>query len=248
MSNDKDAIVRLFKLQAKINMMVMDGTRNVEDVADKLQQILVEKQPYLRHSKTVSLAPTMGKVTTDKANKVFTGWIDGDFKDILQQIKNILQQILVEKQPYLRHLKTVSLAPTKGKVMLANAKEVFCCIDPGFRDWSTDVGGEDTAETKVDVHEMTRNANYQTLVCSLGDPRKHCLTQGQIEEFCRSHHDLLRRQTYSTFFLFEANGELFVARVFVDAAELYANVNPFGHDGSMRACHRHRLVVKQQTA
>jgi hypothetical protein len=49
MSNDKDVINRLFKLQAKINMMVMDGTRDAESVADALQQILEEKLTCLRH-------------------------------------------------------------------------------------------------------------------------------------------------------------------------------------------------------
>jgi hypothetical protein len=112
----------------------VDGTRKAEDVAEILQQILVEKQQYLRHLETLTLAPTKGKATLAKAKKVFTGWLGSDFKN-----------------------------------------------------WGTDVSGIDTDETKVDVHEMTRDGNYKTLFGSLGDPRKLCLTQGQIEEFCRSH-------------------------------------------------------------
>jgi len=195
MSNDKEAIARLFKLQAKINMMVVDGTRKAEDVAEILQQILVEKQQYLRHLETLTLTPTKGKATLAKGKKVFTGWLDSDFKN-----------------------------------------------------WGTDVSGIDTDETKVDVHEMTRDGNCKTLFGSLGDPRKLCLTQGQIEEFCRSHLDSLRQEGYGTFFLFEVNSELFVALVFVDVGRLVAYVDRFSYDCVWGAGGRHRLVVQQQTA
>lgn len=194
MSNDKNAIDRLFKLQAKINMMVVDGVRDAESVADTLQQILEEKLTYLRHLETVTLAPTKGNVTLAKAKKVFTSWLDSDFKN-----------------------------------------------------WGTDVSGEDTSGTKVDVHEMVRDGNYKTLFGSLGDPRKLCLTQGQIEEFCRSHRDSLRQECYGTFFLFEVKDELFVAHVRVDGGELEAFVRRFAYSYVWRAVNRHRLVVKQQT-
>jgi hypothetical protein len=189
------AILRLFKLQAKINMMVVDGTRDAESVADTLQQILEEKLTYLRHLETINLAPTKGKATLAKAKKVFTGYLDSDFKN-----------------------------------------------------WDTDVSGIDTAETKVDVHEMSRDGNYKTLFGSLGDPRKLCLTQGQIEKFCHSHRDSLRQEGYGTFFLFEVKGELFVALVSVGGGELEAVVDRFDYDVVWGAGRRHRLVVKQQTA
>lgn len=195
MSNDKDAIDRLFKLQAKINMMVVDGTRDAESVADILQQILEEKLTYLRHLETITLAPTNGKATLAKAKKVFTGWLDKDFKN-----------------------------------------------------WGTDVSGEDTPETAVDVHEMTRDGNYKTLFGSLGDPRKLCLTQGQIEEFCHSNRDSLRQEGCGTSFLFEVKGELFVARVHVAGGKLEASVNRFDYGYVWDADGRHRVVVQQQTA
>ncbi len=197
MSNDKDAIDRLFKLQAKINMMVVDGTRDAESVADTLQQILEEKLTHLRHLETINLAPTKGSTTLAKAKKAFSGRLDSDFEN-----------------------------------------------------WGTDVSGIDTAETKVDVHEMARDGNYQTLFGALGDPLKLCLTQGQIEEFCRSHRDSLRQEGYGTFFLFEVKGELFVARVLVDDGRLVAIVDRFDRvdrDYVWGSGYRHRLVVKQQT-
>jgi hypothetical protein len=194
MSNDKDAIDRLFKLQAKINMMVVDGTRDAESVADTLQQILEEKLTHLRHLETLTLAPTKGTVTLAKAKKVFAGWLDSDFEN-----------------------------------------------------WGTDVSGEDTPETAVDVHEMTRDGSYQTLFGELGDPHKLCLTQGQIEEFCRLHRDSLRQKGYGTFFLFEVKGELFVAHVSAGGGRLKAFVDRFDDDSVWDAVLRHRLVVKQQT-
>ena len=202
MSNDKTAIDRLFKLQAKINMMVVDGKRDATTVADALQSILMGKREYLRHLQTITLAPTKGSATLAKAKKVFTGYLDSDFKN-----------------------------------------------------WDTDVSGIDTVETKVDVHEMTRNGNFQTLFGSLGDPHKLCLTQGQIEEFCRSHRNSLRQEGYGTFFLFEVKGELFVALVRVVVGGLVrvvvgglgADLNRFGYDYVWRAYDRRRLVVQQQT-
>jgi cAMP phosphodiesterase len=79
---------------------------------------------------------------------------------------------------------------------------------------------------------------------------KLCLTQGQIEEFCRSHRGSLRQEGYSTFFLFEANSELLVARVYVASSKLQAVVHRFGldHDYVWSVGNRSRVVVQQQTA
>jgi len=193
MSNSKDAIDRLFKLQTKINMMVMDGTREAKNVADILQQILEERQTYLRHVETSTLAPTKGDVTLAEANNVFS-WLDGDFKN-----------------------------------------------------WGTDVPSEDTVKAEVDVYEMECDRNYGTLFGLLGDPRKLCLTQGQIVEFCRSHRDSLRQEGYGTFFLFKVKDVLFVANVSVVGGRLEANVYRFDDDAVWHAGSRHRLVVQQQT-
>lgn len=195
MSNDAQAIDRLFKLQAKINMMVVDGKRDATSVADTLQEILEKQREYLRHLEMVNLAPTKGEVTIAEAKDVFRGYIDSDFKN-----------------------------------------------------WGINIPCEDTEETVTDVYEMYRDGNFETLFGSLlGDPHKLCLTQGQIKEFCCSHRDSLRQEGYSTFFLFEVKGGLFVASVFVDGGRLGADVCRFDYDGVWSAGFRHRLVVKQQT-
>ncbi|MEY3784342.1 MAG: hypothetical protein RLZZ230_664 [Candidatus Parcubacteria bacterium] len=176
---------------------------------------------------------------------VMQGWIDNP-----KALNKFLAGLVPEETPKtcLRHLETVTLAPTKGKATLAKAKKVFTgWLDGDLENWGTDVSGEDTTETAVDVHEMSRDGNYKTLFGSLGDPRKLCLTQGQIEEFCRSHRDSLRQEGYGTFFLFEVKGELFVADVSVGGGELEARVGRFGYDNVWVADDRHRLVVQKQT-
>lgn len=176
---------------------------------------------------------------------VMQGWINNP-----KTLKQFLSGLAPEEapKPYLRHLETVTLASTKGSATLAKAKQVFTgWLDSDFKNWGTDVPGEDTDETKVDVHEMTRDGNCKTLFGSLGDPHKLVLTQGQIEEFCRSHRDSLRQEGYGTFFLFEVNGELFVAFVVVIGGRLRAGVDRFDDDYVWVADRRHRLVVKQQT-
>lgn len=148
---------------------------------------------------------------------------------------------------YLRFLQTANIAPIRGCVTLAEASDVFTgWLDPDFKNYGTNVVGEDTGETAVDVYEMTHNGSYQTLFGSLGDPRKFCLTQGQIKEFCRSHRDLLRQEGSGTFFLFEVNASLFVASVGVGAGELGVGVSHFGDDYVWGAGIRRRLVVRQQ--
>lgn len=177
---------------------------------------------------------------------VMQGWIENP-----KSLKQFLSGLVLEEtqKPYLRHLETVTLAPTKGTVTLAMAADVFTgWLDGDFKNWSTDVCGEETDAAAVDVYEIARDGNFQTLFGSLGDPRKLCLTQGQIVEFCRSHRDSLRQEGYGTFFLFEVKDDLFVADVDVDGDGLLSNVDRFDHDYGWGADYRHRLAVKQQTA
>ncbi len=81
MSNDIKAIDRLYKLQAKINMMVVDGTRDAESVADTLQQILEEKPDFSYVQDTMSLTMSLVPYTIAKAHNIYTGYLDPNFKD-----------------------------------------------------------------------------------------------------------------------------------------------------------------------
>jgi len=164
------------------------------------------------------------------------GWIDNP--EGLQQLLSGLAS-----NPYLRHLKTVTLAATKGGVTLVKAN----WLDLDFENGGTDVSREGAAETKADVYEMIRAGSHSSLFGSLGDPRSLCLSWGQVEEFCRNHCDLLRQGGCGTLFLFEKmNGELFVASVYMFNGELDADVRSFSYSSVWSAEGCRRVVVKQQ--
>ena len=183
----------------------------------------------------------------EMSSDVRQGWIENPkaLQKLLSGLCPLNEASISNK--YFRLLETVTLAPTKG-VTIAEAKEVFRGhIDSDFKNWKTNITGEDTKETLVDVYEMKKNGTYQTLFSPLGNPRQLALSQGQIVEFCRTHHDSLRQGGYGTFFLFEVKDDLFVADVFVSGGELRVDVVRFDYGDVWGADDRRRLVVKQQT-
>lgn len=151
---------------------------------------------------------------------------------------------------HLRFLESVTLAPTTGSTTLAEAEDVFTgYLDSDFRNWGTNKFGQDTVETTVDIHEMSKDGNYRTLFGSFGrDLHSLVMTQGQIKEFARTHRHLLRQDGYATFFLFEVKGELFVALVIVSGGGLGVHVHRFGDGHVWIAVSLHRVVVPQLTA
>src|SRR3989344_4054978 len=162
--------------------------------------------------------------------------------------KALREPMVAESAPsYLTYLTSVNLAPTKGSVTIAEAKEIFTgYLDPNFKNWGTDVAGKDTVANAVGVHEMSKDGTFAEFFSSLGDPQSLCLTQGQIVEFCRSNRDQLRQGGYATFFLFVAKGELSVARVHVFDDQLKVYVRRFGDGHVWGAVCRRRVVVLQQ--
>jgi hypothetical protein len=193
----------------------------------------------------VGVDPVHHGVILDAVNKLG----GRDATTVRSRIAKVLREPMVaESAPsYLTHLTSVSLAPTKGDVTIAEAKDVFTgYLDPDFKNWGTDVAGNDIAANAVDVHEVNRDGTFAQLWGSLGDPQSLCLTQGQIVEFCRSNRDQLRQGGCATLFLFMAKGELFVAYVDVRDVRLKAYVRRFGLDYVWVAEYRHRVVVPQQ--
>ena len=155
---------------------------------------------------------------------------------------------------HLRYLQTLTIAPTKGSVTIAEAMEVFGYLDPDFQKWGTNQAGADTEATPVDVLEMSKDGTCKKLFGSFGsDVRSLCLSQPQIVEFCRSHREHLEQDGSGTFFLFavkrknEEEYDLFVAYVLVNGGRLTAVVFHFAHDDVWHADYRRRLVVRQQT-
>lgn len=146
--------------------------------------------------------------------------------------------------------KNIVIAPTDGKKTIAQAKNVFDYIDSDFSNWDTDVTGEKKEETPVSVHEMAEDANFSQMFNSISsDLKKLCLTQDQIISFVENHKNWLHPEGYANFFLFEANNEFFVARVFLNSdGELDVGVIRFEDSRVWRAGSRYRVVVPQLEA
>ena len=148
---------------------------------------------------------------------------------------------------HLRYLSSVTLAPTTAATTLAQANEVFTgYLDSDFQNWSTNKSGADTPEASLDVYEMKKNGTFADIFGSFGiNLRSLCLSQGQIKEFALTHRHLLRQDGYATLFLFEVNGEMFVANVYVGGGKLKAGVLRFSDSSVWRADDRRRVVVPQ---
>ena len=134
-----------------------------------------------------------------------------------------------------------------GTEILADASDVFAYIDPDLRNWNADEKGPATDAAPVRVYEMTKDGTYAQMFGSLSsDARKLCLTQAQIKGFVKKYRNWLMKDGYATFFLFESNGEFFVANVYViSVGELRVNVRRFGYSFVWRAERRYRMVALQ---
>jgi hypothetical protein len=182
-----------------------------------------------------------------------------DGKSIKEAIKAaLLVRDVGTETTHLRFLQSATVAPTVGTTTLAQASDLFTGhLDSDFKKWGTDVAGTDTEQTSAEIYEMKEDGAYAQLFGSLVGAsgsceevalacRPLCWQQGQIKEFARTHRNLLRQDGYATLFLFEVNGEVFVADVRVDGGQLKAFVLRFGYAYVWSAAYRHRLVVPQQ--
>lgn len=133
-----------------------------------------------------------------------------------------------------------------GTEVLADAKDVFNGgIDSDFKNWDADEPGQPTAETAVEVYEMEKDATFSQMFGELNaDTRKLCLSQSQIKNFVKKYRRRLRMGGYATFFLFESNGNFFVADVSVYSdGSRSVRVAQFEHSDVWDAGARRRLVV-----
>ncbi len=134
-----------------------------------------------------------------------------------------------------------------GSETLADAKDTFAHIDPNFKNYGADEKGPATKEAPVRVYEMAKDATLAQMFGSLNsDVRKLRLSQAQIKNFVKKYRNWLRADGYETLFLFESNGQLFVARVYVRSdGGLRVRVSCFGSSRDWYADDRFRVVVLQ---
>jgi len=141
----------------------------------------------------------------------------------------------------------LTIGPTDGSEVLADADDVFSHIDSDFHGWKADEPGKATDATLAKVYELAQDATFAKMFGTLsGDVSQLCLTQAQIKAFVKQHRNWLRTGGYATFFLTESGREFFVAGVRLDVdGPLSAYVCRFGRAHVWCAGYRHRVVVPQ---
>jgi len=106
------------------------------------------------------------------------------------------------------------IGPTVGSRILAEAKDVFHHIDPGFKKLSVDGSRGPTEETLVKIYEEKKDATFIKIFNSLSfDLHSICFTQGQIIDFADKHREWLRDQGWGNYFLFKSHEFFYVACV-----------------------------------
>jgi len=179
------------------------------------------------------LATPEGNEKLEKIARIIVGKVEETRKQFLQLISGG---------------KSLTIDAVDGSEVLADAKEMFPAgIDSDFKNWGADEPGQPTAEMPVDVYEMKQDATFSQMFGELNfDLRRLCLTQHQIKNFVKKHRSWLRTEGYATFFLFESNGNFFVAVVrFYSDDRLRVGVRQFEGSDVWDAEYRHRVVVPQ---
>jgi hypothetical protein len=134
-----------------------------------------------------------------------------------------------------------------GKAYISNAKKTFkSFIDGDFKNFGLNQYGPATAETLLDVREMTSDGTFIQIFTGISSNlEKLVMTQNQIIRFCEKHPTWLRQEGRATFFLTEAGGKYFVVLVYVGSNGLFASVYHFENDDVWYAESRHRVVSPQ---
>ncbi len=142
---------------------------------------------------------------------------------------------------------SITIGPTKGERIIANAEDVFTAgIDGDFNNWGVNRPGAATKEMVVSPpYELVQNGNFAQIFGSLAaDLPQLCWTQEQIIAYVVAHPDQFA--SGENFFLTESNEEFFVARVyFYDDGRLHANVYRFESAEVWDAVRRPRFFVPQ---
>ncbi|EKE20700.1 MAG: hypothetical protein ACD_7C00503G0018 [uncultured bacterium] len=169
----------------------------------------------------------------------------GKLESIARIVAEKAREVRNEFLKFISGNETLTLDACDGAKILAEANDVFKYIDSDLKSWGADQRGRATTETPAEVYEMEKDATFSQMFSSLtSDVRRLCLTQNQIIGFAKKHRNRLRTDGYGTFFLFESNGEIFVASVrFASDDLLRVGVGRFEYSDVWNAENCHRLVT-----
>ena len=134
-----------------------------------------------------------------------------------------------------------------GKAYISDAKKTFkSFINSDFKNWGLNQSSPATAETLLDISEMTSDGTFVQIFTGITpDLEKLVMTQAQIIRFCEKHPTWLRQEGYATFFLTKVGDEYFVVRVFVYSDGLRVYVDRLENGSVWSGGYRHRVVSPQ---
>lgn len=141
----------------------------------------------------------------------------------------------------------IIIGETDGKNTIAHAKDTFFgYIDSSFVKYGTDVKGQPTKETKVQVFEQIKDGTFAQIFGGFGENLDRlCLTQSQIICFVKDHYKWLRTDGYGNFFLFKEKGKFFIASISWGGGGLGVRAHRLSHVSVWEAECRRRFVVPQ---
>jgi hypothetical protein len=141
----------------------------------------------------------------------------------------------------------ITIGACDGSRFISTATRTFSIgVDKEFARWDLDKRRSATLATNVSVYEQIERVTFVQMFGSLNSHfDKLAFTQDQIIEFCEKHRSRLRKDGYSTFFLFKEDDQFFVARVNEFTNGLYAIFYRLDYGDAWSAGYRYRVVVPQ---
>ena len=142
--------------------------------------------------------------------------------------------------------------PVDGSKIIANAQDIFADSITGFS--KSDLPGEFTQETLINVYQMAREATAIEMFKSLSfDFNCLCMTQHQIINYCIKYPEWIHPKQWAgiigvaTLFLCKDKEHYFVAHIATGTNGLWAWKYPFRRDEDklFPGQHRIRIVTPQ---
>jgi len=166
-------------------------------------------------------------------------------KAIANRVKSVAEK--VKDVPITRLIsggEKLMIEAIDSEAYISDAKKTFkSYIDGDFKNWGLNQSGPATAETLLDVSEMTCDGTFAQIFTGITpDLEKLVMTQAQIIRFCEKYPTWLHQKGYATFFLTKVDGEYFVAYVVVSSGGLSVHVNHLESDYVWLGEYRHRVV------
>ena len=154
---------------------------------------------------------------------------------IYECIENLFLGVVVKNPAILKLISAgekIMVEASNGKAIVIKAERTFkSYIEPKFTSFKLNEKSMATPETLLNVYEMVNPGTFAKMFTELNsDLDKLVMTQAQVICFCEKYSIWLSLKEHPTFFLIEANGEYFVACVYVYQTGLRVYVLNYEYD------------------